>query len=249
MSLFLTNLVAALLLPPLNLLLTAIIGLLLWRKRPRLARTMLAGSFILLWLLSTPFLSGYLLHSLEGAPLTLHENTAPANAIVVLGGGTNIDAPEYGGDTVGSATLQRVRYAAKLYRDLKIPVLLTGGRPLGNDLSEAFLMRQTMQDEFHSTVKWVEEESNTTHENALYSYRLLQPEGIKRIYLVTHAWHMPRALYAFRKAGFEVIPAPTAFTGRYQSNLQGLMPSAGALHNSELFMHEVIGLLWYRIKS
>ena len=249
MSWYLTNLAAALLLPPLNLLLIALAGLLLWRTRPRLARTLLAGSITLLWLLSTPLLSEYLLHSLESTPLTLADNTDTAEAVVVLGGGTYTNAPEYAGDTVGSLTLQRIRYAAKLNREIKKPVLLTGGRPLGNSLSEAFLMKQVMQGEFHGKVQWIEEESNNTLENALYSYRLLHAEGITRIYLVTHAWHMPRALYAFRKAGFEVIPAPTVFTTRYQLNLLAFMPSAGALHSSQLFLHEVIGLLWYRLKS
>lgn len=249
MSWFLTNLAAALLLPPLSLLLIALAGLLLWRKRPRIARAMLAGSFTLLWLLSTPFLSGYLLQSLESTPLTLADNTVQADAVVVLGGGTYIDAPEYAGDTVGPITLQRIRYTAKLNYVIKKPVLLTGGRPLGNSLSEAFLMRQVMQDEFHSPVQWIEEESNNTLENALYSYRLLHAAGINRIYLVTHAWHMPRALYAFRKAGFEVIPAPTAFTTRYQLNLLAFLPNAGSLQSSQLFMHEVIGLFWYRLKS
>lgn len=246
---FLTNVVAALLLPPLNLFIIALAGFMLRRKRPRLGSALVAGSFTLLWLLSTPFLSGYLLHSLESAPLALANSTVRADAIVVLGGGTYIDAPEYDGDTVGAMTLQRVRFAAKLSQAIKKPVLMSGGKPLGNDLSEAFLMRQAMQDEFHSPVRWLEEESNNTLENALNSYRLLHAAGINRIYLVTHAWHMPRALYAFRKAGFEVIPAPTAFTTRYQFNLPGFLPNAGALQSSQLFLHEVIGLFWYRLKS
>lgn len=249
MSWFLTNLAAAVLLPPLSLFLLAMAGLLLWRKHLRLAKTLLAGSFTLLWLLSTPFLSESLLRSLESTPLLLSNNAVPADAIVVLGGGTYANAPEYAGDTVGTITLQRIRYAAKLNREIKKPVLLTGGKPLGNSLSEAFLMKQAMQNEFDSQVQWIEEESNNTLENALYSYRLLHAADIKRIYLVTHAWHMPRALYAFRKAGFEVIPAATAFTTRYQLNLLAFLPSAGALQSSQLFLHEVLGMLWYRLKS
>ncbi len=245
---FLTNLVASLLLPPLNLFLIALTGILLWRKHPRLGKVLLVCSFTLLWLLSTPILSHYLLRSLEVSPLSLADNTVQADAVVVLGGGTYIDAPEYAGDTVGSGTLQRVRYAARLNREVKKPMLLTGGRPLGNKLSEAYLMRQVLQDEFHSPVQWIEEESNNTLENALYSYRMLHAAGIRRIYLVTHAWHMPRALYAFRKAGFEVIPAPTAFTTRYQLNLFDLLPNAGSLQTSQSYMHEVIGLRWYQVK-
>ena len=66
MSWFFTNLLAAFLLPPLNLLLIALAGLLLWNKRPRTARILLGSAFLLLWLFSTPFLSQSLLHTLEG---------------------------------------------------------------------------------------------------------------------------------------------------------------------------------------
>jgi uncharacterized SAM-binding protein YcdF (DUF218 family) len=86
-------------------------------------------------------------------------------------------------------------------------------------------------------------------ENARASRQILQKSNIKRIALITHAWHMPRAEAAFKAAGFEVIPAPTAYTTRYQLDLLAFTPSAGALNDSRIFMHEVIGIIWYRLKS
>lgn len=249
MSWFITNLVGAFLLPPLSLLLLTLAGLLLWRRRQRVARALVGTAFGLLWLLSTPFVADALLQSLESPALALDSGTPPADAIVVLGGGTNFHAPEYGGDTVSYPSLQRLRYAAKLYRDTAKPILVTGGRPRGNGLPEAQQMRQVLEHEFHVPVQWSEGESDNTLENARYSYRLLQQAGIRRIYLVTHAWHMPRAKRAFRSAGFEVVPAPTAFTTRYQTDLMAFVPRAEALRDSAIFMHEVIGLLWYRLKS
>ncbi|HSM98747.1 MAG TPA: ElyC/SanA/YdcF family protein, partial [Gallionella sp.] len=68
------------------------------------------------------------------------------------------------------------------------------------------------------------------------------------IYLVTHAWHMPRSAEIFRRAGFEVVEAPTAYTTRYRTDLLSFLPQAGSLYGSRIFMHEVIGLLWYRVK-
>ena len=50
-----------------------------------------------------------------------------AQAIVVLGGGLYFDTPEYGGDTVGGSTLERLRYAATIARKTNLPVLVTGG--------------------------------------------------------------------------------------------------------------------------
>jgi uncharacterized SAM-binding protein YcdF (DUF218 family) len=249
MTWFFTNLAASLLLPPLNLLLLMLAGLLLWRNNPRVARILLASAFILLWLLSTPFLAESLLHSLEGPPLALNSDSRSADAIVVLSGGSYFNAPEYAADTVSAASLQRLRYAAKLYRDLIKPILLTGGSPLGNSMSEARQMKFVLEQEFNTPVQWIEEESDNTLASARNSYQLLQKSGIKRIYLLTHAWHMPRSIRVFQAAGFEVVAAPTAFTTHYQNNLLAFMPNASALRDSQIYLHEMIGILWYRLKS
>jgi len=249
MSWLFTNFIAAFLLPPLNLLLISLAGLLLWHKRLRLARILLGSAFVLLWLLSTPFVADSLLQTLEGTPLTLTDKSPPADAIVVLGGGTYFHAPEYAGDTVSSSSLLRLRYAAKLYRDLKKPILLTGGTPRKNSISEAEQMGLVLEREFNIPVQWKEEESDNTFESARHSYRILRKSGISRIYLVTHAWHMPRSVQAFRAAGFDVVPAPTAFTTRYNNNLLTFIPSASALRDSQIYLHEIIGIVWYRLKS
>ncbi len=249
MSWFFTNLISAFLLPPLNLLLVAVIGLWLWHKRPHIARILLTTSFVLLWLFSTPFFADALLHGLESEPL-VHDSKEPlADAIVVLGGGTYFHAPEYGGDTVGASTLERLRFAARLQRETGKPILLTGGKPLGNNTSEAEQMKQVLEQEFNVPVRWTENTSDNTLESARLSRQMLKQAGVNRIYLVTHAWHMPRALHTFQAAGFEVIPAPTAFTTRYRTNLLAFVPNASALRNSRIFMHELIGMLWYRLKS
>jgi len=249
MSWFIVNLVSAFLLPPLSLLLTAVLGFLLWHKRPVLARVLVALSLLLLWLLSTPFFAESLLHGLEGEPYVTDTKKPLAEAIVVLGGGTYFHAPEYGGDTVSGSTLERLRFATKLHRETDRPVLVTGGKPLGNDLSEAAQMKQVLEQEFNVPVQWAEGGSDNTFENARLSHELLKQAGINRIYLVTHAWHMPRAVFAFRKAGFEVVPAPTAYTTRYQTDLLAFVPNAYALRDSRIFLHELIGTIWYQLKS
>ncbi|HLP98771.1 MAG TPA: YdcF family protein [Sideroxyarcus sp.] len=249
MSWFITNLVSALLLPPLNLLLVAALGLWLWHKRPFLARLLLTLSFSMLWLLSTPYFAETMLHRLEGEPYVVDTDKQPADAIVVLGGGTYFHAPEYGGDTVSHATLERLRFAAKLHRKTKKLILVTGGKPVGNATSEAVQMQQVLEHEFGVPVQWIEGESNNTRENALLSRELLKQAGIERIYLVTHAWHMPRAVQVFQEAGFKIIPAPTAYTTRYRTDLLAFLPNADALRNSRIFMHELIGIVWYQLKS
>lgn len=249
MSWFLTNLIGTVLLPPFSLLLIAVLGLWLWNRYPSLARILLAASSGLLWLLSTPYFAEALLHGLEGRPFVNDTKRPQADAIVVLGGGTYFHAPEYGGDTSNRETLERLRYAAKLYRETLKPILVTGGTPLGNSLAEAEQMKQVLEHEFNVPVQWTEGASDNTLESARLSRQLLKRAGITRIYLVTHAWHMPRAELAFQGAGFQVVPAPTGYTTRYRTDLLAFVPNAYALRDSRVFLHELIGKLWYQLKS
>lgn len=249
MSWFITNLISAFLLPPLNLLVVAGIGLWLWHKRPFIARTLLICAVTGLWLLSTPYVTETLMHSLEGESYVTDTQKPLADAIVVLGGGTYFHAPEYGGDTVSIETLERLRFAAKLHRETGKPILVTGGKPRGNNISEGAQMRQVLEKEFNVPVKWVEGESDNTLENARMSRLTLKEAGITRIYLVTHAWHMPRSVQAFQSAGFQVVPAPTGYTTRYETTLLTFIPRAEAMLQSRWYFHEMIGMLWYQLKS
>ena len=255
MSWFVTNFIAAFLLPPLSLLYLFALGIFLLYRRPRLARIFILTAFCLFWISSTPYFAQGALHFLEGQTTPVNvarpdSQPQAADAIVILGGGTYFHAPEYEGqDTISDATLVRLRYGAKLQRETGKPILVTGGKPLDNSISEAQQMRMSLEQDFGVPVRWIEGASDNTFENAENSFRILHHAGISRIYLVTHAWHMPRAAKVFRRAGFKVIEAPTAFTTRYRTNLLTFLPSAESLQDSKIFIHEVIGLLWYRLKS
>ena len=253
MSWFITNLIATFLLPPLSLLLLLALGIILLYRRHKLAKKLILAAFGLFWIASTPYFAEGALHLLE-AQTTPFNISRPdgqpqaADAIVILGGGSYFRAPEYAGqDTISYLTLVRLRYGAKLQRETGKPILVTGGKPLGNSVSEAQQMRMSLEQDFHVPVRWTEDTSDNTFENARNSFRILQQAGIRRIYLVTHAWHMPRAAAVFRRAGFVVIEAPTAFTTRYRTDLLTFLPHAESLRDSKIFIHEVIGLLWYRV--
>jgi len=250
MSWFTTNFIATFLMPPLSLLLALALGIFLLYRRRRFAKPLLLASFSLLWIASTPYFAEGALHLLEARTTALGNQRQAADVIVILGGGIYFHAPEYAGqDTVNEETLLRLRYGAKLQRETGKPVLVTGGKPLGNSISEAQQMRASLEQDFRVPVRWIEDASDNTFENARYSFQTLQKAGIKKIYLVTHAWHMPRSADVFRRAGFEVVEAPTAFTTRYRVGLLAFLPRAESLRDSKIFMHEVIGLLWYRVKS
>lgn len=234
--------------PPGIIILFALLGLLIHIKKPWLGATVLGASVLLLLALSLPLTANELMTRLQRYPaLDLNQLDRKAadfpQAIVVLGGGRNARAPEYGGDTVSSYTLERLRYASVLHKHTGLPVLVSGGAPLGEEVSEAALMRDALVHSFHTPVKWMEPRSRNTIENARYSAELLQTAGIKRVFLVTHAWHMRRALHAFDKQGLRATPAPTGFfrLSKNDATLLGYLPSAHALRSTSLAVHEYVG--------
>jgi len=250
MSWFLTNLLSRFLLPPLSFLLLGLVGLALAGKHPRSGKILVCASLLMMWLASTPYVAEGAMHWLEGTPVALDTRKQPAEAIVVLGCGLYHHAPEFNGEsTISQCALERLRYAARLHRQTGLPILVTGGSPEGDYVSEGVRMKDALEQDFTVPVRWVEGESDNTRENAYFSRTILQQEGIARIYLVTHAWHMPRSEEIFRKAGFEVVPAPMSYTTRLETNLLTFLPNGEAAYRSWLCAHESIGILWYRVKS
>ena len=248
-SWLLTNALTALLIPPGFLFIVLAAGLTLRRRLPRTSRGLLIAGTASLYLLSMPLTGSFLLQQWETPHVTAPES-APAQAIVVLGGGRYPVAPEYGGDTVSSATLVRLRYAAQLHRETGLPLLVSGGSPDGSKINEAELMAQALEQSFRVPVRWREGHSANTLENARLSRETLAQENIRRIYLVTQAWHMPRSVLVFERAGFEVIPATTAHATGETAKLTALdfLPNFTGLRDSSIFFHETIGMVWYRLR-
>jgi uncharacterized SAM-binding protein YcdF (DUF218 family) len=242
----LTNVTARVVLPPGVLILTGLVGLALLRAAPRTGRWLATVSLVSLYVLSMPIVGRALVHAIE-VPYADPVADPRGGAIVVLGGGSYVRAPEYGHDTSAGATLERLRYAAHLHKRIKKPIVVSSGNPIGADTSEAAQMQATLRD-FGVTALWVEQGSNNTFENARLTYRMLEKNGITTIYLVTNAWHMPRARTAFERAGFTVIPAAMAFKTTVPVMVLDFVPSVRALTDSWLFFHEVVGLAWYRLK-
>jgi uncharacterized SAM-binding protein YcdF (DUF218 family) len=232
-----------LLLPPGILLIAAAVGLVMLGRRPGPARVILIAAWLALYLLSTPFVSVSLqVAAGRSQPVTADELRS-GQAIVILGGGLRLRAPEYGGDTLGGLTLERVRYGARLARATRLPVLVTGGRPPAAERAEAEVMRDALEQEFGVPVRWVEKESRNTAENARMSAALLLPAGVKRIVLVMHAFDVNRATAEFAAAGLEVIPAPTLVRGPSLSRLGDVLPQVNALQGSYFALYELLAML------
>ncbi|MEY4713197.1 MAG: hypothetical protein RIS88_2647 [Pseudomonadota bacterium] len=208
-------LASPLVLPPAGPLLAVMLALLvlgLTRRGRRLALVLgLAGAGAL-WLLSCHAVA----IRFAGALLPLPEPVAaPAlagtQAVVVLGGGVLAEAPEYGAAQPSSATLARLRYGIRLARTHGLPLAFAGGLGWGGrgTVSEAQAVALSARDDFGFVPRWLDDQSRDTRENAEKMAALMHPQGVRRIALVSDAWHLPRAALEFRRAGFEVVPAPT----------------------------------------
>lgn len=244
-----TNLVAIALLPPLILILLLAAGLILQRRRPRLATSLIVLATGALYALSTPWVGGLLQKSLEiSAPLSPAQLQA-ADAIVVLGGGGRIAAAEYGSDTLKGISLERLRYAAHLHRASGLPILASGGNPHGGTLSEGRIMQHILQNEYGISPRWIEDAALTTWDNARLSAPLLKAQNIQRIVLVTHAWHLRRAAPLFESQGLKVIPAGIQFSGARIDSILDLLPTPAGLRDSSFALHEWLGILWYKLRS
>jgi len=170
-----------------------------------------------------------------------------ADAIVILSADSDLQAAEYGGPIVGPLTLERLEYGVWLARRVQLPILLSGGRLREGEVPLAQTMQESLLRDFSLQARWTEAQSRTTHENAILSASVLKAAGVNTVYLVTHAWHMPRAKAAFEAAGIMVIPAPTRFVTEPVWELEEFLPTFGSLQNSYFAFHEWIGLVWYSL--
>lgn len=252
-TLLLSKFVASLILPPGGIIMLLGLGLVLRPWRPRLGMTLVVAALVSLYLLSTGPVARLLVEPLERVSAVTAESLAAFNAeaIVVLGGGRRPHAPEYGGETVAPATLERIRYGARLHRQTGLPLAVTGGVVFREGAPEGRLMERALEEDFGVDVRWVEEESRNTEQNAALTRRLLERDGMTRVVLVSHAAHLSRAAPMFRAEGFAVLEAPTAFIANPSdlTTWRDWVPSPGALGASGSAMHEHLGRLWFRLRQ
>jgi uncharacterized SAM-binding protein YcdF (DUF218 family) len=92
----------------------------------------------------------------------------------------------------------------------------------------------------------LEDRSRNTVENAVFSKAIIQPKPGERWLLVTSAYHMPRAIGVFRKAGFPVEPYPVDWrTRRADDGLRPFATIVDGLRQTDTAVHEWVGLAIY----
>jgi uncharacterized SAM-binding protein YcdF (DUF218 family) len=226
-------------------------------KRAFIGTVFLVGAVT--FLLSTPLPERLLFDELQIYPALMpsalaSEAEGPPTAIVILAAGRRSRAREFGSnpgnDAPDDVSLERIRYGAFVAKQTGLPVLVSGGALLTDRLPLARLLADALQSDYGIESKWVEDRSANTAENAMRSAEILKQAGISRVLLVTHAWHMKRAVAAFSANGLTVKAAPTAFylPGRDLPLKDVLDPSLTGLLMSGYAIHEIVGGVWYRLR-
>ena len=223
-----------------------------WHRTTRVGRIPvgLAGLVTLgVWLLSCQAVAIWLsVHLLpQVSPITPEDlKQQRVQAIVVLGGGVENEAVEYNGATLTPDAMSRLIYGVYLSRTAHLPMSYTGGvgwAGRSEQASEAEVAAAALARLGAPALRWQENQSRDTRENALLTAALLKSDGVSHIALVTHAWHMPRSVRQFEAAGLLVVPAPMGFIRSDSTPLLQWLPSGKGLRDSGWVIREWLGLL------
>jgi len=228
-----------LLLPPL-LLILAIPPACFAARRSRAAAWLGAGCALAVLAMATPLATDLLINSLE--PRGARAAAEEPGAIVILGG----DVAHGGGKhEPGPLTLERLRAGAALHRATGLPILVTGGVLGRGEPALARLMARSLREDFGVPVRWIEDRAGDTRDNATFAAELLRADGIDEALVVTHGWHMGRALGAFERLCFTAEPRPLRPASMLQWDIWSLAPRPDHLAESWLALREWAGRLVY----
>jgi uncharacterized SAM-binding protein YcdF (DUF218 family) len=172
-------------------------------------------------------------------------------AIVVLSSAVFPPCPPIPTPRLGADTYERCQYAAWLHTHWRaLPVLACGGMGGSEMPPYSLVMRQALEREgVPAEDIWVEDRSHSTHENAVFAAQLLRRKGIRKIVLVTEAYHMPRAVACFREEGLIVVPAACGYRSYHTFHIEELWLGWEPIAWNEDTLHEAVGLIWYRIRG
>lgn len=242
------------LLPPGGVLLLLLLGWIFARRF--FGRFLILLGILSLYVLSTPVGVDWLGTQVEtiGALTPAQAKQSGAKAILVLMADVRHHNPEYGGaPALSGLSLERLDYALYLHRQTKLPIVLSGGSVNGETPPLAELGAAWLHDRAGVKVLDVEAGSRDTWENVSNSAETLAAHKIRRVLLVTHAFHMPRAMLSAQAAGIDAVAAPFGFLhasrALHQPGEPGdWLPRPGYLGRSYLLLHEMAGLVWYGMR-
>jgi uncharacterized SAM-binding protein YcdF (DUF218 family) len=231
------------------------LGVILLATRLRwLGRKLMIVSLVLLVIFGFSPLGSLLLYSLESRFPPWDPSHGAPDGMIVLGGSIDPDLSLAHGATVIRNAADRIVAAAVLAR--KYPntrIVFTGGSAnlISNDAKEGDFAGEVLESlGVPKSRLTVERLSRNTLENAEFSKALVSPKPGERWLLVTSAFHMPRAVGLFRKAGFPVEPYPVDWRVAGRDDLFSFLTIAvEGLSRTDIAVREWMGLIAYRING
>lgn len=244
-------LLTSLVMPPAVGLLALAIGWLCYRRFRVLSRFLVAGGLAFTWLVSCNGFAVWLAQAslppvAHIAPDKMAATLAQARvqAIIVLGGGAEMVSREYGALQPRDHTIARMHYGVVLAKASGLPLGFSGGIGHASHTAgdtEAAAVQRWLTQLGLPPLRWSEDKSRDTRENAQLTAQMLAKDGIQRIALVTNAWHMPRAQRNFEAAGLAVLPAPMLYIETRYSPLLEWLPTADGLRQTRYVLSELLG--------
>jgi uncharacterized SAM-binding protein YcdF (DUF218 family) len=232
--------------PPIVFILIALLGAVLALVWKRVGFTIVLISLICLFVAATPAFSSFLTNWLE-SDIPNEVDFSTAKAIVVIGADVR-SGYEPRSEQLGLQSLERIYMTAEAYHQLHLPVLVSGGRVSEQEPSLATLMKSALVDYFAVPVRWTEDRSQTTYENALYTAAILRKDEINSIVLVAQARDQPRAIWSFKRVGLRVQPWPAIRSPFSVNEVDDFLPNIAALNASFYALHELIGSAYYQAR-
>lgn len=255
-------LLAALALPPVPLLVLILIaGRMLASRRHVGGAVLLWFSVLALWFSCCAGVGSALERWILRPPPALsdsriaairQESASRKPVVLILGGGREPLAPEYREAHLAPRSMQRLHYGLWLARQLNAPVMFSGGTGLAQvpGPAEADIAARIAQRDYGRRLRWVENASRDTRENASASLSMLEGQGVSDVILVTHDWHMPRAIRAFEEAAkrnkqpVQIIPAPMGMATTVDRPALDWLPTQEGFDQVRLVLREALGLLF-----
>jgi uncharacterized SAM-binding protein YcdF (DUF218 family) len=229
-------------------------AILLATRFASLGRKLLIASVALLAICGFSPLGKLLLYPLESRFPSWDAAQGAPDGIIVLGGSIDPDLSLTHGATVVRSAADRIIAAAALaHRYPNARVIFSGGNPnlVSNDAREADFAGAIFESLGTSKARLImERRSRNTQENAEFSKALASPKRGERWLLVTSAFHMPRSIGVFRRAGFNVEPYPVDWrVGEGADLLTFSTVALEGLGRTDIGIREWMGLLAYRISG
>jgi uncharacterized SAM-binding protein YcdF (DUF218 family) len=227
-------------------------AILLATRRRQLGCKLLVACVVLLAISGFSPLGNLLLYPLEQRFPPWDAAQGAPDGIVILGASIDADLSAAHGTPVVSSAADRIVVAAALaHKYPNARILYSGGSPnlISNDAREADYASAIFESLGIAKSRLImERRSRNTQENAEFSRALAAPKDGERWLLVTSAFHMPRSVGLFRKAGFAVEPYPVDWrVGDRGALLAFSNLLLDGLVRTDVAVREWIGLIAYRL--